>query len=107
MTKVLRVLTNLVQRRGSPHPIQRWVRLGLWSAYLVPGRPPTYHDRFEGRDVSATGGIRWTHPWVNVAITWAGAYFALEDIDDGVWNVDSGPLTRGRRRARHLRSEDA
>jgi hypothetical protein len=61
-------------------------------------RPPaTYPDRFEGRDVSATGGIRWTHPWGNLTITCARAYVGIEDIDDGVWNVDCGPLIPGRR----------
>jgi putative transposase len=71
-------------------------------------RPPLeYPDRFEVRDVSASGGIRWHHPWVNVSHTCVGADVGLEDIDDGVWNVYFGPLTRGRWLERHLRIEDA
>jgi hypothetical protein len=65
-----------------------------------------YPDRFEVRDVSANGGIRWNHPWVNVSHTGIGAYGGLEDIDDGIWHVDFGPLTLGRLLERHLRIED-
>ena len=75
---------------------------------LPTKRPPlAYPDRFEVRDVSANGGIRWHHPWVNVAHVCVGADVGLEDIDDGVWNVYFGPLTRGRLLARHMRIEDA
>ena len=71
-------------------------------------RPPLeYPDRFEVRDVSANGGIRWNSQWVNVSITCAGEYVGLEDIDDGVWNVDFGPLKLGRLLERHMRIEDA
>jgi putative transposase len=71
-------------------------------------RPPLASpDRFEVRDVSANGGIRWNSPWVNVSTTCAGAYVGLEDIDDGVWNVSCGPLTRGRLLERYMRIEDA
>jgi len=63
-------------------------------------------DRFEVRDVSAHGGIRWHHQWVNVSHTGVGAYVGREAIDDGVWNVDFGPLTLGRLLARHMRIED-
>jgi transposase InsO family protein len=69
--------------------------------------PLEYPDRFEGRYVSANGGIRWHHHWVNVAHTCVGAYVGLEDIDDGVWYVDFGPLTLGRLLERHLRIEEA
>jgi putative transposase len=64
-------------------------------------------DRVEVRDVSANGGIRWHHQWVNVSHVCVGAYVGLEDIDDGVWNVYCGPLTLGQRLERHLRIEDA
>jgi putative transposase len=36
-------------------------------------RPPReYPDRFEVREVSANGGIRWHHQWVNVSTTCVG-----------------------------------
>jgi len=71
-------------------------------------RPPLeYPDRFEVRYVSANGGIRWNHQWVNVSTTCVGDYVGLEDIDDGVWNVSFGPLKLGRLHERHMRIEDA
>jgi putative transposase len=69
--------------------------------------PLEYPDRFEARYVSANGGIRWNRRWVNVSITCAGEYVGLEEIDDGVWNIDFGPLKLGRLRERHMRIEDA
>jgi transposase InsO family protein len=69
--------------------------------------PFEYPDRFEVRDVSANGGIRWNRQWVNVSTTCAGEYVGLEEIDDGVWNVYFGPLTLGRLLERHMRIEDA
>jgi putative transposase len=51
--------------------------------------------------------MRWPRQWVNVSIGWAGEYVGLEAIDEGVWNVFCGPLTRGRLLERHLRIEDA
>jgi putative transposase len=69
--------------------------------------PLEYPDRFEVRDVSANGGIRWHHRWVNVSTTCAGDYVGLEEIDDGVWNVSCGPLKLGRLLERHMRIEDA
>jgi putative transposase len=69
--------------------------------------PLEYPDRFAVRYVSANGGLRWNRRWVNVSITCAGAYVGLEDIDDGIWNVYFGPLTRGRLLERHMRLEDA
>jgi putative transposase len=63
--------------------------------------------RFEVRYVSAHGGIRWNHRWVNVSHVCVGDYVGLEEIDDGVWNVYFGPLKLGRFRERHLRIEDA
>jgi putative transposase len=64
-------------------------------------------DRFEVRYVSANGGIRWHHQWVNVSHTGVGEYVGLEEIDEGVWTVSVGPLTLGRRLERHRRIEDA
>jgi putative transposase len=69
--------------------------------------PLEYPDRFEVRYVSANGGIRWHHHWINVSHTCIGAYVGLEDIDDGVWNVYFGPLKLGRLLERHRRIEDA
>ena len=68
--------------------------------------PLAYPDRFEGRDVSAHGGLRWHHQGVNVSPTCMGEDVGREDIDDGLWQVSCGPLTRGRLLARHLRSAD-
>jgi putative transposase len=69
--------------------------------------PLEYPDRFEGRYVSANGGIRWHHQGVNVSHVCVGAYVGLEEIDDGVWNVYFGPLKLGRLLERHMRIEDA
>ena len=69
--------------------------------------PLEYPDRFEVRYVSANGGIRWNHEWVNVSVCCAGEYVGLEEIDDGVWNVYFGPLKLGRLHERHMRIEDA
>jgi putative transposase len=69
--------------------------------------PLEYPDRFEVRDVSANGGIRWNHQWVNVSHTCGGEDVGREDIDDGIWHVDFGPLTLGRLLERHLRIEEA
>jgi putative transposase len=68
--------------------------------------PLAYPDRFEVRDVSANGGIRWHHPWVNVSPTCMGEDVGREEIDDGIWHVDFGPLTLGRRLERHMRLAD-
>jgi putative transposase len=69
--------------------------------------PLEYPDRFEVRYVSANGGIRWNHRWVNVSHVCIGDYVGLEEIDDGVWNVCFGPLKLGRLLERHRRIEDA
>jgi transposase InsO family protein len=69
--------------------------------------PLEYPDRCEVRDVSANGGIRWNHQWVNVSHVCVGAYVGLEEIDDGIWNVYFGPLKLGRLLERHMRSEEA
>jgi putative transposase len=75
---------------------------------MPPKLPPLeYPDRFEVRYVSANGGIRWNHQWVNVSHVCIGEYVGLEEIDDGVWNVYFGPLKLGRFLERHMRIEDA
>jgi putative transposase len=75
----------------------------------MPDRLPPleYPDRFEVRYVSANGGIRWNHRWVNVSTVCVGQYVGLEEIDDGIWNVYFGPLHLGRLLERHMRIEDA
>jgi putative transposase len=79
------------------------------SPRKMPNKPPPleYPDRFEVRYVSANGGIRWNHQWVNVSHVCVGEYVGLEEIDDGVWNVYFGPLKLGRLLERHMRIEDA
>jgi hypothetical protein len=74
----------------------------------MPDRLPPleYPDRFETRDVSANGGIRWNSGWVNVSTVCAGEYVGLEEIADGIWNVYFGPLRLGRFHERHRRIED-
>jgi hypothetical protein len=69
--------------------------------------PLEYPDRFELRYVSANGGIRWNKQWINVSTVCAGEYVALEEIDDGIWNVYFGPLKLGRFIERKMRIEDA
>ena len=75
----------------------------------MPDRLPPleYPDRFEVRDVSANGGIRWNRRWVNVSTVCVGEYVGLEEIDDGIWNVYFGPLRLGRLLERHMRIGDA
>jgi putative transposase len=68
--------------------------------------PLEYPDRFEVRYVSANGGIRWNHRWVNVSTVCVGEYVGLEEIDDGLWNVFFGPLKLGRFHERSMRIED-
>jgi putative transposase len=69
--------------------------------------PLEYPDRFEVRDVSANGGLRWHHQGVNVSHVCVAAYVGLEEIDEGVGNIDCGPLTLGRFLERPRRIEDA
>jgi putative transposase len=75
----------------------------------MPSRLPPleYPDRFEVRYVSANGGIRWNHAWVNVSTTCVGEYVGLEEIDDGIWNVYFGALRLGRLLERTMKVEDA
>jgi transposase InsO family protein len=74
----------------------------------MPNRLPAlvYPDRFEVRYVSANGGVRWNHKWINVSIVCAGEYVGFEEIDDGIWNVYFGPLKLGRFNERVMRIED-
>ena len=78
------------------------------SSRPMPKKIPSleYPDRFEVRYVSANGGIRWNHHWVNVSTVCVGEYVGLEEIDDGIWNVYFGPLKLGRFHERSLRIED-
>jgi hypothetical protein len=75
----------------------------------MPHKPPQfeYPDRFVVRYVSAPGGLRWHHQGVHVSHLCVGASVGLEDIDEGVWKVDFGPLNLGRRLERHRRIEEA
>jgi putative transposase len=79
------------------------------SPRKMPHQPPPLAapDRFEGRDVSANGGIRWNRQWVNVSPVGVGEDVGREELDDGVWHVDFGPLNLGRWLDRHRRSEEA
>jgi hypothetical protein len=75
---------------------------------MPPTRPPLADPaRFEVRDVSANGGIRWTPQGVNVAHVCVGADVGLEDIAEGIWHSDFGPRTLGRFRERPMRLEEA
>jgi putative transposase len=69
--------------------------------------PLAYPDRFEVRDGSANGGIRWHHPWVHGSHPCIDEYVGLEEIDEGIWTVDFGPLKLGRLLERHMRLEEA
>jgi putative transposase len=69
--------------------------------------PLEYPDRFEVRDVSAKGGLRWNRQWINVSICCAGEYVGLEEIDDGVWNGSFGPLQCGWLLERQMRIANA
>jgi hypothetical protein len=79
------------------------------SPRQVPdNRPPLESPaRFEVRYVRANGGMRWNHQGVTVSIGCAGEDVGLEEIDDGVWHVSCGPLTRVWLRERQRRIEDA
>ena len=58
--------------------------------------PLEYPGHFEVRLVSANGGIRWLHDWVNVSHVLAGEYVGLEEIDEGEWDLYFGRLKLGR-----------
>ena len=73
-----------------------------------PARVPPleYPSHFEIRLVSANGGIRWQHQWVNVSHVLDGQYVGLEEVDDAEWDLYVGPLKLGRFHERLLRVED-
>ena len=83
------------------------------SQYTPSSRPmPTkiapfeYPDYFEVRYVSANGGIRWNHRWVNVSQTCRGQYIGLEEIDHQLWDVHYGPIRLGRFHEHSMMIED-
>jgi transposase InsO family protein len=65
----------------------------LYPSMLPPLQYPAH---FEVRLVSANGGIRWLHDWVNVSHVLAGEYVGLEEIDAGEWDLYFGRLRLGR-----------
>lgn len=69
--------------------------------------PVEYPPHFEVRLVSANGGIRWLHDWVNVSHVLAGEYVGLEEIDEGEWDLYFGRLKLGRFHEPLRRVEDA
>jgi transposase InsO family protein len=73
-----------------------------------PERLPAldYPTHFEIRLVSANGGIRWHHHWVNVSHVLGGEYVGLEEVDDAQWDLYFGPLKLGRFHEPLLRVED-
>ena len=66
-----------------------------------------YPPHFEVRLVSANGGIRWLHDWVNVSHVLGGEYVGLEEIDEGEWDLYFGRLKLGRFHEPLRRVEDA
>ena len=83
------------------------------SQYTLSSRPmPStiapfeYPDHFEVRYVSANGGIRWNHRWVNVSQTCRGQYIGLEEIDHQLWDVHYGPIKLGRFHEQSMKIED-
>jgi putative transposase len=78
------------------------------SSRLMPRKisPFKYPVHFEVRYVSANGGIRWNHQWVNVSQTCKGQHVGLEEIEENVWNVDYGPIKLGRFHEQKMRIED-
>lgn len=78
------------------------------SSRKIPRKiaPFEYPDHYEVRYVSANGGIRWNHQWVNVSQTCKGQYVGLEEIEESVWNVYYGPIKLGRFHEGKMRIED-
>lgn len=76
------------------------------SFSLVSGEFCLFRSRGSPRYLSANGGIRWKHKWVNVTSALVGEYVGLEEVDDGLWDVYFGPLKLGRLIERHLMIED-
>lgn len=75
----------------------------------MPTTPPPREspDRCEGRDVRATGGLRWHPPGGHVSTTGAGEEVGREESHEGVWHGYCGPRNLGRRLTRYRRSEEA
>ena len=61
---------------------------------------------FAVRYVRANDGSHWNRRWANVSFICAGESIRLEAIDDGIWNIDFGPVTLGRLLEQHRRIED-
>jgi putative transposase len=68
--------------------------------------PFEYPDHFEVRYVSANGGMRWNHRWVNVSQTCRGQHIGLEEIDHQLWDVHYGPIKLGRFHEHSMKIED-
>ncbi len=68
--------------------------------------PIEYPGHFDVRLVSRHSGIRWKTHWVCVTHTLAGEYVGLEDVGDGLWDVDVGSCMLGRLDERRLKIED-
>ena len=75
-------------------PASRYTRSPRPYPTTLP--PPEYPGHFEVRLVSANGGIRWLHDWVNVSHVLAGESVGLEEIDEGEWDVYFGRVKLGR-----------
>jgi len=90
---------------GDATPASHYVSSPRLYSSAVP--PLEYPAHFEVRLVSANGGIRWLHDWVNVSHVLAGEYVGLEEIDDGEWDLHFGVVKLGRLHERLRRVEDA
>jgi transposase InsO family protein len=69
--------------------------------------PLEYPGHYEVHLVSANGGIRWQHHWVNVSHVLAGEHVGLVELDSAEWDLYFGALKLGRFHERLLRVEDA
>ena len=58
------------------------------------------------RRVSTNGGIKWHDRWVNVTRLLGAEYIGLEEVGDGLWQVDFGALKLGRFDERLMRIID-
>jgi len=58
--------------------------------------PLEYPVHYEVRLVSANGGIRWHHDWVNCSHVLCGEYVGFEEVEDGIWALYFGPMLLGR-----------
>ena len=86
-------------------PASRYTRSPRPYPSTLP--PMEYPPHFEVRLVSANGGIRWLHDWVNVSHVLGGEYVGLEEIDEGEWDLYFGRLKLGRFHEPLRRVEDA